>query len=234
PSSTVPGATGGSTLPHSAATPPTPAPSPTPATTPSTGSSATGTSTGTTGTGTGGSTGTSPSNGSTSGKDTKAGTRTTTSPADATPAPIILQTSASALYDPYSRNTAAGDATRILDGDPGTSFPITVADGSQSIGAGVTVDLGKTRGIREIDLTTKTPGGKVEIYATDSDELPPDVLDTRWAHLKDVSDLGTADGGKQTIALGSGTTEYRHLLLWFTTPPTDGLTVRVAELKLLG
>jgi hypothetical protein len=224
------------TPPAAGVTPVTPTPSPTPPASTGSGAASSG-ATGSGSTGSGSTSGTSGSGTSTSTKDgTKAGTRTTTttSPADATPVPIKLDASAATLYDPYTRNTATGDATKMLDGDPGTSFPITVAPGSGSIAAGVTVDVGKTRGIREVDLTIKTPGGKVEIYATDSDVLPPDVLDTRWAHLKDVSGLGSADGGKQAIALGSGTTKYRHLLLWFTAPPTDGLTVRVAELKLLG
>jgi hypothetical protein len=167
--------------------------------------------------------------------DSKANTRTSTTQADTAPVAIKLDPAAAALYDPYTRNTATGgDAAKALDADPGTSFPITVAPGSGSIGAGLTADLGKLQGIREIDLTTKTPGFKVEVYATDSDELPPDVLDTRWAHLKDVSDVGSGAGNKQVISLGSGTTKYRHVLLWFTAPPSDGLTVRVSELKLLG
>ena len=87
--------------------------------------------------------------------------------------------------------------------------------------------------MRQLELRTKTPGFRVEIYATDSDELPPDVLDTRWAHIKDVSEVG-ADAATQTITLGGGSTKYRHLLLWFTTPPTDGTTVRVTELRVLG
>ncbi|MDX6730170.1 MAG: hypothetical protein QOC54_118 [Baekduia sp.] len=172
--------------------------------------------------------------GSSTGTGTKADPRTSTTQADAVPVAIKLDPTAAALYDPYTRNTATGDAAKTLDADPGTSFPITVADGSGSIGAGVTVDLGKQQGVREIDLTTKTPGFKVEVYATDSADLPPDVLDTRWAHLKDVSDVGAGAGNKQIISLGSGTTKYRHYLLWFTAPPTDGLTVRVSELKLLG
>jgi hypothetical protein len=164
----------------------------------------------------------------------KAETRTTTTPTTpAAPAAIKLADTAAALYDPYHRDTAAGDPTKALDGTPTTSFAITVADGSQTVGAGLVVDLGKLRGVRELDLTTKTPGFRVEIYATDSEELPADVLDTRWAHVKDASDVG-ADGGTQTVALGGGSTKYRRVLLWFTTPPTDGLTVRVSELKVLG
>jgi hypothetical protein len=214
------------TLPDTSSTPATSAPaSPTPATpAPAAGSGSSTTS---------GSSGSTKSKGSST--DGKADTRTSTTPTETAPVPIKLDGSAAALYDPYTRNTATGgDATKTLDADPGTSFPVTVAPGSGSIGAGVTVDLGKQRGLREVDLTTKTPGFKVEVYATDSDELPPDVLDTRWAHLKDVSDVGAGAGNKQIISLGSGTTKYRHLLLWFTAPPSDGLTVRVSELKLLG
>jgi hypothetical protein len=137
------------------------------------------------------------------------------------------------LYDPYKRDSAAGDVARAFDGNPDTSLAVAVAPESTQIGAGVVVDLGKQQGIRQLDLITKTPGFRVEIYATDSDELPPDVLDTRWAHLKDVSKVGVADDGKQTVTLGSGTSKYRHVLLWFTVPPSQGTTVRVAELKLL-
>ncbi|MET0601633.1 MAG: hypothetical protein ABW167_06545 [Baekduia sp.] len=170
--------------------------------------------------------------------DSTADTRTSTSttPAETEPVAITLGEEAGALYDPYKRDTAAGDAKKAFDADPNTSFPITVAPGSTQVGAGLAVDLSKQQGIREIELTTKTPGFKVEIYATDDTELPPDVLDTRWAHVKDVTGVGSdADAkGKQIIKLGSGATKYRHVLLWFTAPPTDGSTVRIQELKLLG
>jgi hypothetical protein len=179
---------------------------------------------------------TAPSTGT--GDDSTADTRTSTSttPAETEPVAITLGEDAAALYDPYKRDSAAGDAKKAFDSDPNTSFPITVAPGSTQVGAGLAVDLSKQQGIREIELTTKTPGFKVEIYATDDTELPPDVLDTRWAHLKDITGVGSdADAkGKEIVKLGSGTTKYRHVLLWITAPPTDGSTVRVQELKLLG
>jgi len=70
----------------------------------------------------------------------------------------------------------------------------------------------------------------VEVYATDSDELPPDVLDTRWAHIKNRSDVGS----NERIVLGGGSTKYRHVLLWLTNPGDSGSKVRIAEAKLLG
>ncbi|HET6510462.1 MAG TPA: hypothetical protein VFG42_26945 [Baekduia sp.] len=161
-------------------------------------------------------------------------TKTSTTKTETEPVPIDLADDAGALYDPFKRDTAAGDPTKAFDGDPNTSFPITVPAGSQQIGAGLTVALPKLEGIREIDLKTKTPGFKIEIYATDDEDLPPDVLDTRWAHLKDVTGVGTDTDGSETVKLGAGSTKYRHVLLWFTAPPTEGSTVRISELKLLG
>jgi hypothetical protein len=96
------------------------------------------------------------------------------------------------------------------------------------------VDLGKLQGVRQINLQTPTPGFRVEVYATDETTPPPDILDTRWSHIKDVSDVGAKDDGKQKIVLGAGTSKYRNVLLWFTQPPTDGPRLRIAELELLG
>jgi hypothetical protein len=161
-------------------------------------------------------------------------TKTSTTPAETEPVAIDLADGAGSLYDPFKRDTAAGDAAKAFDGDPNTSFPVTVAAGSTQIGAGLAVALPKLQGVREIDLKTKTPGFKIEVYATDEQDLPPDVLDTRWAHLKDVTGVGSDGDGAQTVNLGSGSSKYRHVLLWFTAPPAEGSTVRISELKLLG
>lgn len=166
--------------------------------------------------------------------DTRTSTSTTKTETPAEPVRIDLADGAGSLYDPFTRDTAAGDPAKAFDGDPNTSFPVTVAPGSQQIGAGLAVALPKLQGIREIELKTKTPGFKIEIYATDDEDLPPDVLDTRWAHLKDVKGVGSDSDGTETVNLGSGSTKYRHVLLWFTAPPTEGSTVRISELKLLG
>ena len=87
-------------------------------------------------------------------------------------------------------------------------------------------------GIKAIDITTPTPGFKVEIYATDEATPPPSITDTRWAHITDKSDVG-ADG-KTHIVLGAGSSKYQTLLLWITKPPTSGTRVRISELKVFG
>jgi hypothetical protein len=191
----------------------TPAPS-----TGTTGAGTPGTNTGTTPTGTG--TGTT-------------GTGTTTAPADTGPKPIELNGDAGTVYDPFKRVKDSGETKRALDGDQTTSWYVDPTVPTQ-IAVGYVVDLGKLQGVRQINLQTPTPGFRVEIYATDETTPPPDILDTRWSHIKDVSDVGTKDDGKQKIVLGAGTSKYRNVLLWFTQPPTDAPRLRIAELELLG
>jgi hypothetical protein len=196
----------------------------TPVTPPSSSGTSTGTGTGSTSTGTG--TGTTPTG-------TGTGTGTTTTPADTGPKPIELKEDAGSAYDPYKRAKASGDVKRALDGDASTSWYVDPNDPAQ-IGVGYAVNLGKLQGIREIQLQTSTPGFRMEVYATDEAQPPPDILDTRWSHITNVSNVGAKDDGKQKIVLGAGTTKYRNLLLWFTQPPTAGPRLRLTELALLG
>jgi hypothetical protein len=207
--------------PTAGATPGSPiTPTPTTSTPATNAGTGTGTNTGTTGTGTGTNTGTT-------------GTGTTTTPADTGPKPIELNGDAGTVYDPFKRVKDSGETTRALDDDPSTSWYVDPTVPTQ-VAVGYVVDLGKLQGVRQINLQTPTPGFRVEIYATDETTPPPDILDTRWSHIKDVSDVGAKDDGKQKIVLGAGTSKYRNVLLWFTQPPTDGPRLRIAELELLG
>jgi hypothetical protein len=165
--------------------------------------------------------------------DTTTTPSTTTNQEPTAPQPIELAGDAGKAYDPYGKSKASGEAERAIDDDPATSWYVDLKDPAQ-VGLGYALDLGKLQGIREIDLETPTPGFRVEVYATDETELPPDILDTRWSHITNVSDVGTKDDGKQKIVLGAGTTKYRNLLLWFTKPPTDGARIRLTEVKPLG
>ena len=91
--------------------------------------------------------------------------------------------------------------------------------------------LDKARGIKEMRLRTSTPGFKVEVYATDEATPPPEITDTRWAHIADRADV-KAPGSASSWARGRA--EYRTLLLWFTEPPADGgPRIRLSELRLL-
>jgi len=152
--------------------------------------------------------------------------------------PISLGADAATLYDPYNRATDKGDPADAYDNDPTTSWFVTTAAGPE-MGVGLDVDLGSAQGVKVIQLATSTPGYRVEVYGATKD-LPPDILDTRWSHITNRSKVDQSskagnkpNDGKERIVLGAGTHRYRHILLWFTTPPTAGPTVRISELSLL-
>ena len=103
----------------------------------------------------------------------------------------------------------------------------------QEIGVGSSWTSASSQASSELELAHRRPGFRIETYAADT-ELPPDILDTRWAHIKDVVDVGAEGTRAATIALGERHHKYRYVLLWFTTPPTKGPTVHITELKILG
>jgi hypothetical protein len=100
------------------------------------------------------------------------------------------------------------------------------------MGVGLTFDLEKRQRVGRIYVRTKTPGFTVEVYGA-KNGLPPDILDNRWTHLAQVKQTGTAKGkhGLQQIDFPTGT--YRHIVLWFTTPPPTGSTVGISEVRIL-
>ena len=164
------------------------------------------------------------------------GTKSTTTPkstAPAAPVLIKLDPSAGSTYDPYAKTAAKGDPAKALDGDAGTSWYVDPSAADGPVGAGYAIDLGSERSVKRIELTTTTPGFRVEVYASDVSPAPPDITDTRWSHITNVSSVGDGSG-KQTIVVGGGTSKYQTVLLWITDRPTDGARVRISELKLFG
>ena len=145
---------------------------------------------------------------------------------------IELPATAGAVYDPYRRAAAVGVPAKAIDGDGSTSWYFDAVPGSTQIAAGYVVNLGQARGIKAVDITSPTPGFKVEIYATDEATPPPSITDTRWAHITDKENVG--DGGTTHIVLGAGSSKYQTLLIWITKPPSQGARVRISELKVFG
>lgn len=177
-------------------------------------------------------------------------TPTTTTPAEPKSARIVLSAGAGSLYDPGARATATGDPDRAIDGNTGTSWFATVPAGSD-MNVGYLIDLGEKTRLSKIELLTKTPGFTVQVFGSTGSKAPETADDPKWAKL---GEAGSVDGdpaegaapsvppvtgdkagdGKLVLPLkGAGADgEYRQVLLWFTTPPAAGPTVRLSEIKL--
>jgi hypothetical protein len=162
-------------------------------------------------------------------------TPTTSTPAHTPPAvtgpqPIDLGADAAQLYDPYKRAASSSDPADSYDDDPTTAWKVSTPADGKEMQLGLIVDLGKKRSIKQLDLQTSTPGFDVELYAADTAQAPPDILDTRWAHLHN----GDGVAKKDSVRLASDSHKYRWVLMWFTAPPQKAPTVKISEFKILG
>lgn len=182
-------------------------------------------------------------------------TPTTTTPTTPTSTRIVLSAGAGSLYDPAARATASGDPDRAIDGNPGTSWFVTVPAGGD-MNVGYLIDLSDKSALSRLRLLTTTPGFSVQIFGATSVKAPETADDPGWTKL---AEAGSVDGdpaegaapsippvtgdkpgdlrdkagdGKLVLGLDGGDKEYRHVLLWFTTPPAAGPTVRINEIKL--
>jgi hypothetical protein len=169
-------------------------------------------------------------------------TNTTTTGTTTTPAalqPLALGADAADIYDPYQRATAKGDPADAYDKNAGGAWFVTSA--AKPMQVGLLVDLEARKNLKQIQFSTTTPGFRLEVYGTDGSALPPDILDTRWTHLASRSDVDqntTGDNakgdGKEIVNLRKDGEQVRQLVLWFTTPPDSGTTVRLRDLVLKG
>lgn len=168
-------------------------------------------------------------------------TNTTTTPTTPALSPIALGADAADLYDPYQRSTGRGDPADAYDKNAsGAWFVTTKADG-KPMQVGLLVDLEARKNLAQIEFATSTPGFRLEVYGTDGSALPPDILDTRWTHLASRSGVdentvgaNVKGDGKEIIRLAKDGEQVRQVVLWFTTQPDKGPTVRIKDLVLKG
>jgi hypothetical protein len=150
---------------------------------------------------------------------TTTGTTTTT---ETTPDVVAIDLAGDAAnpYDPYDRVKDADkdDSDDAIDGNDGTAYEIPVA-GDGSVNVGVTVRLSSPQQLSKVLLTTDTPGFTVELYATTSKEQPKDVIDDRWDHIANKSDVGNE--ATLNFKKEFKDKKYRRVLLWFTKQPAD-------------
>lgn len=144
--------------------------------------------------------------------------------------PFTIRKAGLEVYNPYERAGAEfGDPEDALNtGDP--FFDVTVPADGEPIGAGLKVDLGAVREVREITFRTTTPGMGLEIYGVANGN--PTGLRAGW-RLLDEPEL-TAGQRDVTVTFDEPK-RVRRLVLWFTTPSSpDDPRASLGRLKVLG
>ena len=157
-------------------------------------------------------------------------TTTTPSVAAPTPFPDLVADD----FDPQGsepREENPESVPNVVDGDPATSWSTSTYEqnfgpAGLKTGVGLVVDLGATRGVREVVVTVD--GGETSLAAYVTSATPTGVAG--------LTPVGTASGsGELAIALDEAVSG-RYVTLWLTLlPPVDGgFRGTIAEVQVLG
>ena len=118
----------------------------------------------------------------------------------------------------------------VVDGDPATSWSTSTyqqnfGPGGLKSGVGLVVDLGATKGVRQVEVSTD---GETSLAAYVTSAAPTGVAE--------LTPVGTASGsGELTITLDEAVSG-RFVTVWITILPQvdDGFRATISEVRVLG
>ncbi|RYB94043.1 hypothetical protein EUA93_06565 [Nocardioides oleivorans] len=124
------------------------------------------------------------------------------------------------------------EVPNVVDGDPATTWSTSTyrqnfGPGGLKTGVGLVIDLGATKGVRQVVVSTE--GGQTALAAYVTSEPPTGVAD--------LTPVGTAAGtGDLTISLDEAVSG-RYVTVWLTLIPSigaDGFRGTISEVQVLG
>jgi hypothetical protein len=126
-------------------------------------------------------------------------------------APIMLDTNASSVYNPYGYPSSQfGDPSLGIDSDVHTAWVAHVDPAiAPRLAAGFLIDLTVPHELRTLKLVTATPGMLVEIYGANG-ARPPKTITSGWTHLDPPRHVKRT----QLFRLITHGKRYRWVLLW--------------------
>jgi len=152
------------------------------------------------------------------------------------PSPILLDTNAASVYNPYSFPTALfGDPSLVIDGEQQTAWTAQVqATVAPKMAEGVVLDLKVAEKLGSAKVDTTSIGATVEIYGANGSALPTTISSPSWARLVGLKVLKKKSTTLELKTHGKG---YRYILLWLAKAPPGSTeaapgSVSINELEL--
>jgi hypothetical protein len=152
------------------------------------------------------------------------------------PSPILLDTDAASVYNPYSFPASLfGDPSLAIDGEEKTAWTAQVqATVAPRMAEGLVLDLKSPQKLGSVDVKTTSIGVTVEIYGANGNALPTTISDPAWARLVGLKVLKKK---KTALKLKTAGKNYRYILLWLAKAPPSSTEaspgeVAISELEL--
>jgi serine/threonine-protein kinase len=152
------------------------------------------------------------------------------------PSPVQLAQNAAYAYNPYGTTPEnPGSADLAIDGDTSTSWTTQQYYDYKlgKPGVGLYVDAAPGISVRDVVVSTPTPGFVAEVWAANHiEKLPmPDPTSLSARDWTQISDSQTVQNNTRFI-LDTDGERYRYYLLWITALPPNSESASVAELTL--
>lgn len=158
--------------------------------------------------------GTSESSGSESGSETKA------SAESEAPSPILLDTNAASVYNPYNYPASLfSDPSLAIDGEASTAWTAQVqAASAPKMAEGLVLDLKTPQKLGSVTVKTTTTGITVEVYGANGNTLPASIADPAWNRIVGLKVLKKKSTSLTLKTKGKG---YRYIVLWLAKGPAS-------------
>jgi hypothetical protein len=152
------------------------------------------------------------------------------------PSPILLDTNAASVYNPYSFPASLfGEPSLAIDGEASTAWTAQVqASVAPQMAEGLVLDLKSPQKLGSAAVKTTTTGVTVEIYGANGSTLPTTINTPAWVR---VVGLKVLKKKTTTLKLKTKGKSYRYIVLWLAkAPPTSTAanpgSVSINELEL--
>jgi hypothetical protein len=136
------------------------------------------------------------------------------------PSPLLLDTDAASVYNPYAYPTALfGDPSLAIDGETSTAWTAQVqATVAPKMAEGLVLDLKSPQKLGSVAVKTTTTGITVEVYGAVGKTLPTSISDPAWNRIVGLKVLKRKS---TTLTLKTGGKGYRYILLWLAKAPAS-------------
>jgi hypothetical protein len=161
-----------------------------------------------------------PTKSTTEGKEAETGSETKTGSEPEAPSPILLDTNAASVYNPYSYPTSLfGDPSLAIDGEERTAWTAQVqATSAPKMAEGLLLDLKAPHKLGSVTVETTTTGITVEVYGTNGSTPPASISDPAWTRIVGLKILKKKSTPLALKTKGKG---YRYILLWLARGPAS-------------
>jgi hypothetical protein len=147
------------------------------------------------------------------------------------PSPILLDTNAASVYNPYAYPAALfGDPSLTIDGEAKSAWTAQVQpEKAPHMAEGLLLDLKSSQKLGSAAVKTSTTGATVEIYGANVTTLPASITDPTWTRLVGLKVLKKKD---TTFQLKTKGKSFRYIVLWLVKAPAGSTAAKPGDVAI--